>query len=525
MDNLNPSPEYFEINKLDEIYVDKTGLISFLNTKISASDRYICVSRPRRFGKTYAANMISAYYSRAVNTKELFNGLQISSDPTYDEHINKYDVIFLNIQDFLDDSVTVGKMVIEIESKTSKEVIDSYPDATYMKPASLPQTLQDCYNANHIGFVFVIDEWDCIFRTMKNDTNSQQFYLKFLRRLLKDKIYVKLAYMTGILPIKKYETESMLNMFFEYTMENPFQLAEYVGFTEPEVKDLCKKYNMNFMQAKDWYDGFSFDQAKHIYSPLSVVAAMKHGQFNNYWNKSGTFENVRRYINLNFIGLKDAIVSLIAKGAMVIDTSGFVNDMSSFESVDDVLTLLVHLGYLSYNRDTLEVSIPNYEIMDEFRVAVNKSKWPGMTWNAMQSQELLKSTWAMDAAKVAEAIQEAHNDTVSVLQYNDENSLSCVVTHAYYQASSYYMILREFPSGKGFVDMFFLPKPNHMDMPALVIELKWNLSAKGAIEQIKERRYPSKLKGYTGKILLVGINYNKKSKEHVCVIEEFDITV
>lgn len=378
----------------------------------------------------------------------------------------------------------------------------------------------DVFTAAKIPFVFIIDEWDCIFREYKTDTESQKLYLDFLRSVLKDQPYAALAYMTGILPIKKYGTHSALNMFDEFSMTNPGPLASFVGFTEDEVKALCITYNMDFEEVKRLYDGYCFEGTTHIYNPRSVVSAMLTRSYDNFWNKTETFEALRDYIVLNYRGLRDTVTELLAGTRKKINTTAFTNDMTTFSSADDVLTLLIHLGYLGYDFKKKEVFIPNSEIASEFCNAVESARWENVTDAIKKSDALLAATINRDVSAVAAGLEAAHMET-SLLTYNDENALSCTIALAYYCAREYYMPFREFPSGKGFADIVYIPRKNHPDKPALVIELKWDKSAQGAIQQIKNRCYVESLKGYHGNLLLVGINYDQKTKKHQCLIEPY----
>lgn len=326
--------------------------------------------------------------------------------------------------------------------------------------------------------------------------------------------------MTGILPIKKYGTHSALNMFDEFSMTNPKQLAEFVGFTESEVKELCYRYRMDFGETKRWYDGYCFENADHIYSPRSVVSAMLSRSYDNYWNQTETFEALREYIAMNYDGLKDTVIELLAGRCQKIDISSFSNDMATFSSADDVLTLLIHLGYLGYDFTAQEVFIPNSEIASVFVTAIKNVGWQEVINAVKKSESLLKNTWDKNAEAVARGIEEAHFET-SILKYNDENSLACVISLAFYSARAYYTEIRELPTGQGFADIVYLPRKNHQDKPAMIVELKWNKSAEGAIEQIKKQKYGKALEEYKGNMLLVGINYSKATKEHQCVIEDF----
>ncbi len=520
---LNPGGDGFRESISSQIYVDKTGLLAETNVLLGTEQKFLCVSRPRRFGKSMAAKTLAAYYGKG-NSKELFSGLSIEKDASFEMHLNRYNVILLNMQEFLSATHDVGMMKEHIRKSLLWELLEEYPDIRYFDSENLIRTLQDIYTKTKTKFVFVIDEWDCIFRENKVSKEAQELYLDFLRNLLKDKQYVALAYITGILPIKKYGTHSALNMFDEYSMTNPRHLAEYVGFTEEEVKKLCRQYNMNFEDAKRWYDGYRLTGVAgsefHIYSPRSVVSAMLCGNYDTYWNQTETFEALRDYIVLNYDGLKDMVIELLAGEHKRVDTGTFSNDMTTFGNVDDVLTLLVHLGYLGYDFPKKEVFIPNYEINTEYVNAIRSAGWNEVIHSVKASERLLEAVWNKDEKNVAESIEQAHFET-SHIQYNDENALSYTISLALYAARNFYTIYRELPTGKGFTDMVYIPRKKFSERPALVLELKWDQSAKGAINQIKEKQYCKSLEEYQGNILLVGINYDKQTRKHSCVIEEW----
>lgn len=405
---LNPGNALFEAALNSQIYVDKSGLISYTNRVLGSEQRYICVSRPRRFGKSMAANMLASYYGRGIDSKSQFEHLRIGKDPSFEEHLNQYHVIFLNMQEFLSATHKIENMIARIEKHLLKDLKRAYPDIDYMEEDDLVSVLYDIHVESQIPFVFIIDEWDCIFREKKADKESQKVYLDFLRNLLKDKAYVALTYMTGILPIKKYGTHSALNMFDEFSMTNPKQLAEFVGFTESEVKELCCQYGMDFEETKRWYDGYRFENLEHVYNPRSVVSAMLSGSFDSYWNQTETFEALREYIAMNYAGLKDMVIELLAGKSKKINTSKFTNDMTTFSSADDVLTLLIHLGYLGYDFTAQEVFIPNSEVASEFYNAVENMGWEVVVKALQQSDQLLKNTWSKNAEAVARGMEEAH---------------------------------------------------------------------------------------------------------------------
>ena len=373
-------------------------------------------------------------------------------------------------------------------------------------------------------FIFIIDEWDALFRENQEDTRLQESYIKLLRGLFKnsgktDKM-IEAAYMTGILPIKKYGTQSAMTDFREYTMLAPRKLESYVGFTEKEVEGLCEKYHMKFAEMQKWYDGYSFSKVHSIYSPNSIMQAIKNREFGDYWTETETYESLKHYIDMNLDGLKEAIVSMLGGLRCKINTRTFQNDMLNVKIKDDVLTLLIHLGYLAYDGETKEVYIPNQEVADEFKNAVEYSGWEGISDALKASELLLEATIHGDSDTVAKELDKAHMSNSSILAYNNELSLSCAITVAYYVAKKDYTLIRECPAGKGFADIAFVPRRN-TDKPAFIVELKWNQSAKGAIEQIRENQYAGVLEEYMDNLLLVGICYDKQTKKHECIIEIF----
>lgn len=523
---LNPGSERFQTGLRSKIYVDKTLLISRVNDYVRTEQKFICVSRPRRFGKSMAADMLSAYYGCGENTSALFDNLKIASAESYREHLNKYDVIKINMQVFLSTTDSVEDMLAQLKKYITFDLIDANENVRFRDRDNFIQVMMDVYAATKRPFVILIDEWDCLFREYAHNTEAQKKYLDFLRAWLKDQDYVALAYMTGILPIKKYGTHSALNMFTEHSMTNSQELAEYFGFTEDEVRTLCEEYGMSFEEAKAWYDGYELITQNRdstvvhsIYSPKSVVDAMLSHTYDTYWNQTETYEALKVYIQMNIDGLKDAVVRMLAGESVLIDISGFSNDMTTFHCADDVLALLVHLGYLTYNRKTACVSIPNKEVSAVYITSIKRMEgWGEVMRSVDASRKLLQSLWDMNADAVAKGIDQAHEE-ISILQYNDENSLSCTIQLAFYFAKEYYTIIRELPTGKGFADICLIPRRLHADKPAVVIELKKDKNAQGAIDQIRQKNYVKALEDYSGNLLLAGINYGR-DKKHTCVIEK-----
>ena len=520
---LNPGSKGFRESLNSSIYIDKSALIEETNAVLNTRQKFLCISRPRRFGKSMAADMLAAYYGRCEDSAKLFDGLAISQSKSYHEYLNQYDVIKINMQEFLSVSGNVDEMLRLLQTRVIADLKREYPDDT--DGSHLIFVMQDIFSHTGHPFVILIDEWDCLFREYRQDKESQKKYLDFLRAWLKDKDYVAMAYMTGILPIKKYGSHSALNMFTEYSMTDSGNLAPYFGFTEYEVKALCTDYNMNFEETQAWYDGYqliSHTQSGNIhhsiYNPKSVTEAMLRHKFGTYWNQTETYEALKLYIQMNMDGLKNAVIKMLAKEEVPVNTGTFENDMTTFATKDDVLTLLVHLGYLTYNSITETVTIPNKEVSQEYVNAISTMDWHEVIRSVERSKELLESLWAMNSDAVAEGIDHAHRE-ISILQYNDENALSCTINLAFYYAREYYTILRELPGGKGFADICFIPRKLHPDKPAVIIELKWDQTASGAIAQIKDRCYPDAVKDYHGNLLLAGINYDRKTKTHTCIIE------
>ena len=525
---LNPGNEGFQII-LQETYVDKTGLIEYVNSTINTPRRLTCFSRPRRFGKSFAAKMLCAYYDKSRDSTELFEGLKIAkNEESFRKYLNKFDVIYLDITRFISTVKSVKDVVKNIQSVVIDELRKAYPSCIREQETVLADALFSVSEETGGKFIVIIDECDALFREAKDDDALQKEYIQLLRGLFKggtatDKT-IAAAYMTGILPIKKYGTESALTDFKEYSMTRPSKLAEYIGFTEDEVRALCEECEMDFDDMQSWYDGYSFSRIEHVYSPNSVINAVQEEEIQNYWTQTETFESLKKYIELNKDGLRDAIVLMLGGQRVRVNISTFQNDITSFNNKDDVLTLLIHLGYLAYDQKKKEVYIPNKEVTEAFEACLNGKKYKRVEQAIFNSEKLLDATIRGESDTVAEALEKVHEECSSVLTYNDENSLACAIFIAYYTAKEYYKIVRELPSGKGFADYAFIPCSD-TDKPAMIIELKYDQNADTAINQIHNNRYDGDLKEYFGNLLLVGINYDKdakgeNAKRHSCVIEK-----
>ena len=523
---VNPDNSAFQSALNARIYVDKSELIEYTNGVIESTDAFICNSRPRRFGKSITADMLTAYYSKGCDSETMFSQLKISGTSDFRKYLNQYDVIHFDVQWCMEPAGGAEHVVEFIIKNILNELREFYPKELPEEITSLPEALSLINASTKKKFVIIIDEWDVLIRDEASNQKAQEEYINFLRALFKGNLparYMALAYLTGILPIKKIKTQSALNNFEEFTMLSANELAPYIGFTEGEVLELCQQYGRNFSEVKRWYDGYLLEDCQ-IYNPKAVVSVMTRGKYKSYWSETGTYEAIVPLINMDFDGLKASIVEMLSGASVEVDTYSFQNDTVSFSNKDDVLTYLIHLGYLGYDQDTQKAFIPNEEIRQELTNAVKRRKWDEMIQFQEESEELLQATLEFEEAVVAQKIETIHTEYASVIQYNDENSLSSILTIAYLSSMKYYFKpIRELPTGKGFADFVYLPKPEFKEeYPALLIELKWDKDTITAIEQIEEKKYPESLIQYTGKILLVGINYDKKSKEHQCAIRKFE---
>ena len=430
---VNQDSSAFQVALNSRIYVDKTGLIEYTNSVLDTTNAYICNSRPRRFGKSYAANMLAAYYSKGTDSEQMFSGLRISKDADFKKHLNKYDVIHIDIQWFLANCDDADKVVSFITKSVLDELRGIYPDALPQEVVTLPDALSRVKERTGQKFVVIIDEWDVIIRDGAIIENIQDEYLNFLRGMFKGvepTKYIQLAYLTGILPIKKERAQSAVNNLDEFTMLQADELAPYIGFTENEVKGLCEKYNRDFDKVKKWYDGYLLD-GYQVYNPKAVVSVMTKGRFRSYWSETGSYEVVVPLICMNYDGLKNAIIEMLSGSEVKVDTATFKNDPAEIQNRDDVITYLIHLGYLGYNEDSESAFVPNEEIRQELITAVRSSNWDELIAFQQESRKLLTATLSMDGKQVAAEIDKFHSQYASMIQYNDENSLSSIITIAY----------------------------------------------------------------------------------------------
>ena len=506
-------------------YVDKSSLIPLINAMLNSENRYSCVTRCRRFGKSMAAKMLCAYYDRSCDSRELFRGLEAERDASFGTYLNKYYVISIDMTDFTTKYRGERNIVKLIQHEIMDEVLDVFPEIKVKERDDLMDILYRISDSTGERFFMIIDEWDAILREMGTDEFITTSYVDLLRRLFKgsgsNTVFAG-AYLTGILPIKKYNTESALNNFCEYSMIDPAFLAPCFGFTKEEVTMLAEKHNASMDELKMWYDGYNIGREKSIFNPYSVMKALQRGVCKSYWTTTGAYDSVNTYIQMNFDGLKDDIIRMLAGEHVYVNTTEFRNDMRIIRSKNDVLTVLIHLGYLAYDEKEQECYIPNKEVADEMNNAISATTWEPLVKTIQNSKSLLEATLSGNEQAVAKGIDQAHDEHTSILSYNDENSLACVLSVAYIWARNEYVIHREYATGKGYADLVMIPRRN-VSKPALVIELKFNHSADTAIDQIKRKEYPTKIAEYTGDLLLVGINYDKETKQHTCKIERYTI--
>ena len=504
-------------------YVDKSGLIALVNSTLDTEQRFSCVSRCRRFGKSVAARMLCAYYDQSCDSRSLFADLEIAKDPSFEKHLNKYPVIFLDLTKFITEKHE-DNMVDKMNADLLADVSKVYPDISVETGDRLLDYLLRVFEATGKKFIFIIDEWDAICREYASDSQAMDRYVDWLRKMFKSLDGTRVfagVYMTGILPIKKYKTESALNNFAEYSMVEPRLMASYFGFTKKEVKALAEKHHLDFDELEKWYDGYQIGDEPSIFNPNSVMQALRSRRCRSFWASTGAYDAVAHYISMNYEGLKDDIIRMLAGERCEVNPTRFQNDMSIIRSKDDVFTVLIHLGYLGYDWRKDECYLPNKEVAGEMVNAVEANNWTNVVKAVETSEQLLQATLRGDEEAVARGVDAAHDENTSILSYNDENSLACVLSIAYYYAANDYIIHRELATGKGFADLVLIPRKN-VDKPAIVIELKYDKAVDTAIEQIKRKQYPAKVAQYTDNLLLVGITYNRNSKQHECCIERYE---
>lgn len=518
---LNPGNSNFIEMVSADIYIDKTMMISETNRILDTTEKYVCMSRPRRFGKTYAGNMISAYYSKGCDSRDLFVNRGIASDPEFETNLNKYNVIKIDMNSEYQNTNDKNILIKRLTEKIRLEMSVEYPNIEFGDDDSVAESILRIYSATGDTFIIIIDEYDVLVREQVDQSLFDEF-LSFLNGLFKSDTLrpaISLAYLTGILPIVRDKIQSKLNNFDEYTILNPGRFTEYVGFTSGEVEALCKQYGIDYDECKSWYDGYKLN-GYEIYNPESVVKCIRERYFDSYWGKTSSYKVISDRLEQNYKGMKDEIVKMLSGESVDVNITSYLNTMDSFESRNDVFTYLSHLGYLAYNREEKTCRIPNREILQEWHNAVENNQDYEKTNEIIEASKLLlDETIKGNEEAVAHALDESHIHVTSNRSYNNEDALQSAIYLAYIYALNKYTVIKEMTTGNGFADVVYIPFVD--DMPVLIIELKHNKCAESAIDQIRNRQYFDSLSHYNSELLLVGINYDEQTKTHTCKIERF----
>lgn len=513
--NNVPSINQFTKTTNEKYFIDKSELIKRMNDLVGTASQYVCITRPRRFGKTLNAMMLASYYSKNADFKDLFDKLKISKDKSYLKHLNKHNVFYITFNSNASDLKTYSEYIDFYKTRLVRDITEVYPNVN--ENDTISEMLTQAATKSGNGFIFIIDEWDYIFNNNLFSENDRKEFLEFLRDLLKDKPYVELAYMTGVLPIAKYSAGSALNMFLEFNIMTDHTYDKYFGFTNDEVEKLCKKQSkISMSELKEWYNGYYTCNNLQIYNPRSVTTALKQGVCQSYWTNTGPMDEIIYYINNDIGAVKDDIVSMVSGIPLEIKLKGYSAEQKELNTRNQILSAMTIYGFLSYHGKTLE--IPNKELQIKFDEALEDKSMGEVAKLVLKSNKMLKATLRKDTDKMAEILQEAHDLNIPIIKYNDENSLSCVVMLSYLSARDDYTIIREMPAGIGFADFIFYP--NDKSKPALILELKKDSSPDEALKQIKEKRYAQTLQNYTGKKLAVGIAYDSKTKTHKIKVKD-----
>ena len=519
---INAGNENLKMALNSQIFVDKSLVLQKLCSLLNSNQRFICVSRPRRFGKTTVRDLMVAFFSKGCDSKELFSNLKIAKAPCFEQNLNKFNVIAVDLGALYNTVENRNDVLKYLRNKFLKDFRKEFPEIKFDETDSVSDMILEVYDQTKTQFIIIIDEYDTLIRERQSEALIEE-YRSFLNSLFKNNELssaIALAYLTGILPIQRDRVQSKLNNFnIQSTMLMPWGFEEYFGFTKEETEALCNEYGMSFAECENWYDGYKIGELD-IYNPNSVVVAMMARKFGNYWTKTGSYEAVSDYINLDFDGVKSGVIDMLAGVALKINVDKFENSLDNINSKDNLLTYLVHLGYLNYDEATGLCHIPNKEIRQEWEKAIESAgNFSKVVKMISDSEKLLKWTQECDAERVAAALDNAHTTVADPLDYNDESSLKTAIILAYYTATSKYTIIKELPTGRGFADIGFIPIDKKD--PAMVVELKYDKNAESAIKQIKNKNYPKAFENYLDNLLLVGINYDKSTKVHECVIEKF----
>ena len=518
---VNPGNDNLKVALNSEIHIDKSLILKNFCKMLNTNQRFICVSRPRRFGKTTVRDLMAAFFSKGCDSLSLFENLKIAKEDCFKENLNRFNTITVDLGAFYSLAENKSEVVNNLKNKLKKEFRKEFPDIEFDENDSIAGMIAEIYDQTKEQFILIIDEYDVLVRERVNDELLKE-YLELLNSLFKNNELspaIALAYLTGILPIIRDKVQSKLNVFEESTMLDPFGMEEFFGFTKEEVVGLCERYGMSFKECENWYDGYRIGKID-IYNPNSLVKAMMRREYRNFWQVSGSYEAVSDYIKLDFDGIRSYIAEMLAGSQVPVNIVNFRNSLGEIKNRDNVFTYLIHLGYLNYDQSTGLCRIPNKEIRQEWESAIGDAEnFSKIAEMIRDSEELLELVKEGAADEVAEALDRAHTEVSSLKNYNREASLQAAIMIAFYTARRKYTIIQELPTGLGFADIGFIPL-NPSD-PAMIIELKYNKDADTAIKQIKEKRYPAGFENYLDNLLLVGVNYDKTTKVHECVIEKY----
>ena len=513
-------------------FVDKTVLLKELFPLVEEGSHYLCITRPRRFGKTVMANMVASFFSKGHRANDVFQNLQIYQDKDYEKHLNKYTVIHIMFNDLPRNCNSYKQYIDRIEETLIKDLKKEYPDMPIDDQNAVWDTLLEIYaEKQDINIVFVFDEWDFIFHQKFVTEDDKLSYLQFLRNLLKDRPYIALVYMTGILPIAKYSSGSELNMFAEFTMTTEQRFSEYFGFTDEEVDGLYLRYIENCASTKmvtrddlrEWYDGYHTRKGERLYNPRSIVLSLSNNNTGNYWTSSGPYDEIFYYIENNIADVREDLALMVSGIPVPAKIQEYAATSMNLQTRDEIFSAMVVYGFLTYENG--KVMIPNKELMDKFADMLKKEASLGYVHRlAKESDRMLRATLAGDTETMAEILELAYDTEIPLLSYNDETELTAVVNLVYLSARDNYRVEREDKSGVGYVDFIFYPV--NRDADGIILELKVDHSPDEAIRQIKDKKYILRFTGKlgeerkcAGRILAVGISYNKKQKKHACKVE------
>lgn len=512
--NTNTQIILFQRVLNSKIYVDKSLLIEKISAQIMTANPYICITRPRRFGKSVNANMLGAYYTKGYDTSDMFGNLAIAGSSVYREHLNQYNVIYIDFSRMPDFCKSYDEYITDIMENIKSDLNKKYPHLCGQNYRSISQMFKDTGET----FLFILDEWDSVFyRKFMTDEDKDSFLL-FLKGLLKDQPYVELAYMTGVLPIAKYSSGSELNMFVEFNAINDNVYENYFGMNEEEVKKLCNEHkSVGYDELKYWYDGYFMSDGRSLFNPRSVNCALTNGVCRNYWTDTGPMNEIADCIEHNVEAVREDIVKMVTGISVPAKLNGYSAVEQQLITRDEILSAMVVYGFLSYHDGCLR--IPNHELMEKYETVLSRNSMGEVKHIVDRSREMLEATLACDELKVAGILEDVHDREIPFLQYNDENALSCAITLCYLAARDEYQIGREEKSGKGYCDYLFIPKKSRK--AAIVLELKIDDTPENAIDQIKQKNYMQKAEDCR-ELLLVGISYDKKGKKHQCRIEKYE---